>query len=374
MSKSLGNGIDPLDVVEKFGADALRFTLMQGMGLGVDVMLDPGDLEKSFAPGRNFATKLWNIGRFLLLSVGREPVRPFGKIPAGALTRTDRWILRRLAVAIAECDAALGPARPSGTAWAVDERNAGMRLDAYAESARRFVWNELADWYVEAAKPRLQAAGDDREVARAVLVHVFDQALRLLHPVMPFITEALWRRLPTHVEGTFVARAAWPRAAGAASMAPDDFDVVREAIGAIRQLRSDYAITPGQVLTAHVGGAKSAARDALLSERALVARMARCELTTDGASGGAAAQVVLSSGVELALPLVDVVDVGKECAKLQAELTALEKQLTSLRGRLANEKFTSKAPPEVVAGERARAAEWSARRDQLHAKVQSLCG
>ena len=113
MSKSLGNGIDPLDVVERYGADALRWTLIQGMGLGVDVMLDPNDLDKSFAPGRNFATKLWNIGRFLLIQVGDEPIGRFDDIDAAALRLEDRWILGRLDAAIAECDAALGPARPA---------------------------------------------------------------------------------------------------------------------------------------------------------------------------------------------------------------------------------------------------------------------
>ncbi|HRQ78453.1 MAG TPA: valine--tRNA ligase, partial [Gemmatimonadaceae bacterium] len=183
MSKSLGNGIDPLDVVDRYGADALRWTLIQGMGLGVDVMLDPNDLDKSFAPGRNFATKLWNIGRFLLLQVGDEPIGAFADIDASALRLEDRWILGRLDAAIAECDDALGPARPTAAQWPEQQRQQGMRLDAYAEAARRFVWNELADWYVEAVKPRLAQPGADRETARRVLVHVFDHGLRLLHPI-----------------------------------------------------------------------------------------------------------------------------------------------------------------------------------------------
>ena len=222
MSKSLGNGIDPLDVVERYGADALRWTVIQGMGLGVDVMLDPNDLDKSFAPGRNFATKLWNIGRFILLQVGHEAVTALERIPPKDLALADRWILDRLDAAIAECDAALGPARPKGAAWPVAERQLGLRLDAYAESARRFVWNELADWYVEAVKARLAIPGADREVARAVLVHCFDRALRLLHPIMPFVTEALWQRLPGAVAGKFLTTASWPvaRAGASAGRAP----------------------------------------------------------------------------------------------------------------------------------------------------------
>ena len=195
MSKSLGNGLDPNVVVQQYGADALRWTLISGMGLGADIQLDPNDLEKTFAPGRNFVTKLWNIGRFLLEKAGTAPVKPVSSIPTAKLTRADQWILWRLDQAIADADTAM----------------VGMRLNDLAETGRRFVWNELADWYVEAIKGRLAAGGDDGEVARAVLVHAFDGALRLLHPVVPFVSEAIWQQLPSHVAGRFLAKAEWPR-------------------------------------------------------------------------------------------------------------------------------------------------------------------
>ncbi len=380
MSKSLGNGIDPLDVVGTFGADALRYTLLQGMGLGVDVMLDPTDLEKSFAPGRNFATKLWNIGRFLLLSVGEAPVRAFAGIPDSQLTRADRWILDRLNRTIAECDAALGPARPptgdragAEPGWPIDQRNAGMRLDAYVEAARRFVWNELADWYVEHSKTRLQSDHPDREIARSVLVHVFDQALRLMHPAMPFLTESLWRRLPTYVQGTFLATSAWP-ATFALPADADAFEVVREVVDAIRRLRAEYSVPVGEQLAAHVVSASAARRSVLEQEDAFITRIARCKLSAEPAPAGAAAHAVLPNGVELVLPLAGLVDLDKEVAKLRGELEALDKQLTALRGRLANEQFTAKAPPELVNAERAKERDWTARRHQLDVKVRSLCG
>ncbi|MGH7668195.1 MAG: valine--tRNA ligase, partial [Gemmatimonadaceae bacterium] len=146
MSKSLGNGIDPLDVIRLYGADALRWTLISGMGLGADVILDPGDLEKSFATGRNFATKLWNIGRFLLSNVGNAPVPTLDAIAPGRLTRADAWILARMDAAIAECDAAMGPLRPTAphpgadaVAWRPEQLHQGMRLNEFAETARRFV-------------------------------------------------------------------------------------------------------------------------------------------------------------------------------------------------------------------------------------------
>ncbi|MEX2182790.1 MAG: valine--tRNA ligase [Gemmatimonadaceae bacterium] len=370
MSKSLGNGIDPLDVVARYGADALRWTLIQGMGLGVDVMLDPDDLDKSFAPGRNFATKLWNIGRFILLQVGDGAVTSRAALDAAALTLTDRWILGRLDATIAECDAALGPARPAGATWPVEARQQGMRLDAYAEAARRFVWNELADWYVEAAKSRLAQPGKDREVARAVLVHVFDHGLRLLHPIMPFVTETLWQRLPGRAVGAFLAVAPWPRAGG--TTGGEAFDVVRETIDAIRGLRAEYAVTPGQPIRAYVADARRGA--ALADSAALIQRLARCALTIGPAPAGAAAHAVLASGLELVLPLEGMVDVGKECARLRGELDGLAKQLDALRGRLGNASFTDKAPAAVVDAERAKEREWAGRADQLRKKVRELCG
>jgi len=382
MSKSLGNGIDPLDVVERYGADALRWTLIQGMGLGVDVMLDHQDLEKSFAPGRNFATKLWNIGRFLLMQVGDAPVTPFARFDPASLKLEDRWILGRLDAAITECDAALGPARPADAAWLPEQRQAGMRLDAYAEAARRFIWNELADWYVEAVKPRLAQPDADREKARAVLLHVFDHGLRLLHPIMPFVTEALWQRLPGHVSGTHLAVAKWPQPRAAhtlanaaplvADFAGTDFDQVRTAIDAIRALRAEYGVQPGQQIRAYF--AEDARHAALASARVLVARLARCELIIGKPPEGAAAHVVLPSGLELTLPLDGMVDIAKERERLAGELAGLTKQLDALRGRLANEKFTSKAPAAIVDAERAKEREWSARAEQLGHKVKDLGG
>src|SRR5688500_16124668 len=216
MSKSLGNGIDPLDVRAAFGTDALRYTVIAGLGMGADVMLDPNDLEKSFAPGRNFVTKLWNIGRFLLTNVGSAKVQPLASIDHSRLRRSDLWILGALDTAIQECDAALGPAKPRNGVWDETDLNRGLRLSEYTEAARRFVWNELADWYLESTKARLAAGGDDGDVARAVLAHAFDAALRLLQPVVPFITDTLWRRIPIEIEGrgNFIARAEWPRRDG----------------------------------------------------------------------------------------------------------------------------------------------------------------
>ena len=387
MSKSLGNGVDPMDVVRLYGADALRWTLVSGMGLGTDIILDPNDLEKTFAPGRNFVTKLWNIGRFLLDKAGSEPVLPVGTLDPRRLTRADAWILWRLDVAIAECDAALGPLRPTtpladadAVRWTDLERGSGMRLNDLAETARRFVWSELADWYLESIKGRLAEPGDDRDVARAVLVHVFDRALRLLHPMVPFVTEEIWQQLPSRPAGTFLAAASWPvidTGGDAANSRAREFELVREAVGAVRQIRAEYAVPPGATLEAIAVG-NGATRDIARvfgEEAAVVERLSRVSLKVAAtAPAGAAAHAVLTGGTSLVVPLAGLVDVEKECARLRGELASLEKQLQSLEARLSNEKFVSKAPADVVEGERKKLGEWSARRQQLRDKVQTLCG
>ena len=375
MSKSLGNGIDPMDVVHRYGADALRYTLIAGMGLGADVFLDPDDLDKSFATGRNFATKLWNIGRFLLKNVGDEAVRPFATLAPHELARADAWILDRLDAAIRECERAIGPMQPAHAIWPDEERATGLRLNEFAETARRFVWNELADWYLEASKGRLLTPGNDAEVARSVLVHVFDQALRLLHPIVPFITEALWQRLPGHMDGTFLATSTWPSARPpAADARGGEFELVKEIVEAMRRVRSEYGLAPGKMIEASIIAAP-ALRHVLGDESPLIARLARTQLAVvDAAPAGAAANVVLSGGTELIVPLAGLIDVKKECDRLQVELTGLERQLTALEGRLGNPGFVDRAPANVVAAERAKRTEWQTKAGLLRARVEALCG
>ena len=387
MSKSLGNGIDPLEVVRLYGADALRWTAIAGLGMGADVILDHNDLEKSFAPGRNFCTKLWNIGRFLLTNVGAEAAAPLASLDPSRLTRADRWILARLDQAIADCDGALGPARPAAAGgvsargeaqWREHEHAAGLRLNEYAEAARRFVWNELADWYLETTKARL-TGGDaaDREVARAVLVHALDQGLRLLHPIVPFVTEALWQRLPGRAEGEYLTVAAWPRARGAGAPADGaaEFELVRAAVSAIRQVRADYNVAPGKLVEAVLVSDDAATRAVFETEAALAGRLTRSTLSVSLARpGGAAATAVIAGGAEVVVPLAGIVDLAKEREKLSKELTELEKQLGALRGRLSNEGFVSRAPAHVVDAERQKEAEWGRRRDQLATTLAQMGG
>ena len=376
MSKSLGNGIDPLDVIELYGADALRYTVIAGLGMGADVILDPKNLEQSFAPGQRFMTKLRNIGRFILSNLGDEPVASIDDLDADAFTRADRWILDRLDAAIADCDAALGPARPSNGAWTPAELRAGLRLNEYAEAARRFVWTELADWYVESTKGRMTAPGTDRDIARAVLVHAFDAALRLLQPIAPFVTEELWQQLPGHLPEGVLALEGWPRRrAGTAAPRGGEFEIVRDTVDAIRQLRSQYAVPQGKLIEAVVVPSRDATRGVLEDEAALIGRLTRCTISVSTAvPSGPAAHAVLAGGTEVAVPLEGLIDVGRECNRLRSELEQLEKQLAALTQRLANEGFIARAPASVVEGERRKHSEWTARRDQLTDKVRALCG
>ena len=379
MSKSLGNGIDPLDVVASYGADALRYTVIAGMGMGADLVLDPKDLERSFAPGRNFATKLWNIGRFLLANVGSAPVRSVDELRDSEMTLADQWILGRLNATILECDAALGPSRPINGTWPPGDRYSGLRLSEYGEAARRFVWNDVADWYLETTKGRIGAGGPDSEVARAVLTHAFDYALRLLHPIMPFITETLWERLPSPVgadRSEFLAIAPWPLPHPISKSETDSiarFDLVRDAVSSVRQIRSDYAISPGKSIEAII---QPRANTGLFTDHArLIGQLARATVKVGALpADAAAAHAVLTDGSEVIVPLGGVVDLAKECGKLRSELEQLETQLESLSKRLRNEGFTSRAPAAVVESERKKEEEWTKRREQLAAKVKALCG
>ena len=309
------------------------------------------------------------------------------------LTRADRWILTRLDVAIHECDVALGRGRPAGATWPMDERFSGLRLDAYAESARRFVWNELADWYVEAAKPRILAGGAGGEVARAILAHAFDQALRLLHPVMPFITESLWQRLPGREHGAFLAQAAWPRVQGQFEESDDPtgarFALVKYAVEAIRSLRAAAGLAPGvsaqvtivpyratgPTVVTEEASLGASARDVLSGETTLVGTLSRAAVTIGERPNGAALREACA-GFDVYLSVANLpADLrDRECRKARTESEQLAKQLASLTARLANESFTSRAKPEIVAAERQKEREWTDKLVQLREKVATLCG
>ena len=363
MSKSLGNGIDPLEVVEKYGADALRYSLISGMSVGTDVILDPNDLEASFAAGRNFANKLWNAGRFILSNLA-GPTRALagshpGVIGRDELTLADRWM-------IARCDA---------TVVEATEAYERFRLNEAAAAVYRFIWSDLADWYIEQAKPRLYGDQPGGDVARAVVAQTFDVALRLLHPVMPFITEALWRRFPGRSATASISVAPWPKPDARAHdpAAIRDFGVVQELVGAIRAIRAEYGIPPGQAVRAAVSGESLATISALEQERGTITRLAKLSQLTLGESrervGGHA---VLSDGTAVFVPLGEAIDVGRECGRLSSEVDRLARLVQSQEQKLGNQQFVSRAPSDVVERERHKLTTWKEQREVLTRKRELL--
>jgi valyl-tRNA synthetase len=343
MSKTLGNGIDPLEVVEKYGADALRYTLVSGMSVGTDVILDPEDLETSFAPGRNFANKLWNAGRFILTNLGDQPVRKVSSLPTSQLTLADRWI-------IARCD---------GTIREATEAYERYRLNDAAAALYRFLWSDLADWYIELIKPRLYGDVPGGDVARAIALKTFDVALRLLHPIMPFVTEALWQRIPGRRNGTWLCTAPWPRPDPRARADTLSFSIVQELVGAVRQIRAEYEVPPGTAVRGLVQHPSAGAAPAIRDEAGTIRRLAKVsELEFNDVSEGVGAYAVLTDGTGVFVPLGDAIDLTRECERLGSELARLEQLIGAQAKKLANEQFVARAPAAVVEHERAKLGSW----------------
>ena len=347
MSKSLGNGIDPLEVVDRFGADALRYTVVSGMAVGTDLILDPDDLDSSFAAGRNFANKLWNIGRFVLGHLPRPPRPLVGSAAAvrpDELTLADRWILARCEEAVVAATGAYEQ----------------LRLNEAATIIYHFIWSDLADWYLEQIKPRLFADEPGGDVARAVVAQTFDVALRLLHPVTPFITETLWRRFPGRPEDASIGVAPWPLTDARARdpEALEEFGAVQELVAAIRALRAEYGIAPGRTVDLWV----SREHPAFTTESGTIRRLAKVAAIHHGEHpdqpGGHA---VLTDGTGVFVPLGDAIDLEQECRRLGSEFDRLSNLIAGQEKKLDNEKFLTRAPAAVVETERRKLASW---RDQ----------
>jgi valyl-tRNA synthetase len=351
MSKSLGNGIDPLEVVRLFGADALRFTLMNGLGIGADLQLNYEDLEESFHVGRNFGNKIWNAARLVLPHL-EDAVEP---LPSRAkLALSDRWILSRLNRAVREASDDL-------------ER---FRLHEAALELYRFFWNELCDWYLELVKPRLYDEGNRelRETARAVLREIFDRSLRLLHPIMPFISEELWLRLPGRAAESLVI-SAWPEpcAEWDDAAAEAEIGVLQEMLGAVRNIRSEYGVAPGREVEVRLRAADDALRRALAAEGAAALKLGGIgALAFDGELHGVEATAVLSSGAEVHVPLAELIDLDRERERLRRQASELESLVERSAARLASDDFLRKAPAQVVEQARQKLASL---REQL-GKVQ----
>lgn len=367
MSKSLGNGIDPLEVTRLFGADALRFTLMNDLGVGSDLKLNYEDLEETFHVGRNFGNKIWNAARLSLPHLGGEPI---GDVPSAKdqLDLSDRWILARLNRATRE----------------TTENLERLRLHEAASALYRFFWGEFCDWYLELVKPRLYAEADTsaRTVARAVLLQVLDSSFRLLHPIMPFITEALWQRLPGRGEESIMT-AAWPEA----REEWDDADaeaqmtLLQELLGAVRNIRSEYNVEPQRKISVEVRSVDETLRRAVEAEGDTARRLGGIdELMLDagggggGSSAGAGATAVLTSGAVVFVPLEGLVDLERERARLAKQAGELGALLERSERKLANQDFVKKAPEQVVAQAREKLRELREQLDRVEEKRRTLEG
>ncbi|HTK60195.1 MAG TPA: class I tRNA ligase family protein, partial [Candidatus Baltobacteraceae bacterium] len=325
MSKSLGNVLDPLDVIPKYGTDAVRLSLVLGTAPGADAKV----WDEKIAGYRNFTNKLWNVSRFILTSVSK--VRRETKKPAPK-TLADRWILARLDAVTAQASAHIEK----------------FEFSPAGELLRDFSWTELADWYLEIAKIQMQDPKLKTSTEK-VLLHVLENVLKLWHPYMPFVTEAIWDLLAGNAKGKkFLMIEAWPTAAKKPAPAPKDFALIQELIGAIRNVRSEYKVEPAKRVDATlIAGAKTK----LLKDNAAVIRMlARLENLTILAKGekpkdSASARV---GGIEIHLPLAGLVDMAKEKARLEKEHANLAGFVKSLEAKLANRGYTDNAPKDVV--------------------------
>ena len=366
MSKSLGNGVDPMDVSDQFGTDALRFTLATGSTPGNDMRLTDERLEGS----RNFVNKLWNGARFVLGELGDRTVPPISAAdPPPGLTLEDRWILSRL----------------SGLVTEVDELLRQFQLGEAGRRISDFLWGDFFDWYVEASKVRLRA-NDDTPLA--VLAHVLDQGLRLLHPFLPFVTEAIWQQLRSHLaaeDGPALIIAAFPGPGPAWSDADAEraFAGLQEVVRAIRQIRADRGVEAPRWIEAYVvnadGKADGNADDngsALRDRAAVIEVLARARPLHIVASRAEAPadQVVTQvlDRAEVVLPLGGLVDLDEERARLTKQIEEAEQYRDRLQGKLANEGFTAKAPAAVVAAERERLAEVTQRLGGIRERLADL--
>ena len=351
MSKSLGNGIDPLEVIAQYGADALRFMLVDGSTPGNDMRYS----EKKVEAARNFANKLWNATRFVLMNLPEDFVP--GLPDAAALDMSDKWVLTKL----------------GQTAAAMTDNLDHYELGLAAAKINAFIWDVYCDWFIEIAKPRLNS-GDavQADTARRVLVYVLSEALKLLHPFMPFITEELYQALPG--SGETIMTAAWPTADPARSWPEEEeaFEKVMDYIKAVRTMRTEMNVHPAKRTSMVIETADPApfqkaqvylAKFAFATD---VSFTARYEGSTEG-------MVQVSTHAARGfIPMMELIDRDKELARLEKEKAKAEKELAMFQKQLANPKFVEKAPAALVEETRAKAARSQDKLANIEQSIRAL--
>ena len=349
MSKSLGNGIDPLQIIDQYGADALRFALATGNAPGNDMRFSDEKIEAA----RNFANKLWNASRFVLMNLTEAdtPTLPSTE----AMTIEDKWILSRF----------------NALVKTVTDNMEHYELGVALGEIYSFTWNSFCDWYIEMAKSRLyDTASEGAATARGVLIHVLTGILKLLHPYMPFITEEIYQALP-HTD-TSIMISSYPTVDPALSFPTEEEEVERiiTCVSAIRARRSEMNIPPSKkaklyVVTKYADTFRRAGK--ILEKLASASEV----ILTDTYTDDNAITVATDAG-NLFIPMSDVIDFDKERARLQNELKKVEGELARLQGKLSNEGFLAKAPAAVVEGEKAKLVKQNETRDSLLAALKKL--
>ncbi|UPM49523.1 valine--tRNA ligase [Synechococcus sp. A10-1-5-1] len=375
MSKSAGNGIDPLLLIDRYGADALRFALVREVaGAGQDIRLDydrKSDTSATVEASRNFANKLWNVTRFALMNLGGETPASLGEPDPAALQLADRWILSRLARV--NRDSA--------------ERYGSYGLGEAAKGLYEFAWNEVCDWYVELIKRRLNPGENpsaealaDQRTARQVLAKALNELLVMLHPLMPHLSEELWHGLNGEPEETFLALQPWPTLD--VSALDDDLEAsfadLIEAIRVVRNLRAVAGLKPSQSVPVRFVTGRRALASVLSAATADITALTRAEqvevLDPAAAEANPAAKALagVSGELQVLLPIDGLVDLEALRGRLEKDIAKAEKEIKGLSGRLSNPNFASKAPPEVVAECQANLAEAEAQAELARKRLADL--
>jgi len=373
MSKSLGNVIDPLDITGQCGVDALRFTLAYNGIKGRDLQLG----NDSFQAARNFCNKIWNASRFVLMNLGDGvKLRTGEEIAALKLELADRWIIGEYQRLIGEIDAAMSV----------------YDISAAARALYDFIWSKYCDWYLELVKPRIYSAlgvtaelsaadQASRDTAKAVLVYVLDGAMKLLHPQMPFISEEIWQNLKQitdkdwHPDNESIMIQMWPKADARLvdEKATAEMYLVMEVISAIRNVRGEMRINPAQKIKAliKVTGGQKLILEENMGYLSSLARLESLSLAEDMAKpAGAAAAVV--AGIEIYIPLADIIDLGKEKERLEKEIAKAAEEVARVNIKLTNKEFMHKAPISEVDRVKEKAREITERIHKLEENLKSI--
>lgn len=353
MSKSLGNGVDPMEVIEQYGADALRWFLANGSAPGQDVRYSTDKMDAAW----NFINKIWNASRYALMNVGDLTVDQVDI--TGEKTLADKWILTRL----------------NQTIGKVTELFEKFEFGEAGRLLYRFIWDDFCDWYIEMSKETL--AGDDEAAkltTRSILVYVLDNTLRLLHPIMPFVTEEIWQSVPHVGESLVVATYPTVHPEQMDEQAAEEMEFLMDFIRSVRTVRNEMN-TPLSKPINIIAKVSDAAHYAILKENeSYIARFSNPEEFVYGEDVEAPSDAVTSviTGAEIYLPLAGLINIEDEIARLEKEAEKLQQEVDRVEKKLSNEKFVAKAPAAVVEAERAKGADYQAQREAVLERIATL--